>query len=483
MEEINFLKEQIKDNIIKWYPFDVNINYKILDHFSKNDEKKLQEICNNMNKNQRIILLLENKLALKNVCQEDELYNDNKKKLYNKKEIEKLLDSYGLKFRKFYYVLPDIETANVIFTDEFLPTKESISRNIGLYNETTIKNDENKLFIDLIEQDNSLFKVFANCFIIECSCEPFDGNGIKFVSFSNMRKEEYRIQTIIKEDIVYKKAFNQIAEKHIENIKSNIDILNSLSIKTLDSYENNKIMSKYQENEKTLYLIINEKIKLKQEKEVIEILKQFFDFLKQKLAVTEKENNIFDRLNIEYKKENIENLTFVKYGFWDMIFQNVFYINNEFCVYDQEWIEEIMPLEFIIYRSYAYSEEIKEFLDEKNILTNFGLTKENIELFKRLDIKLQEKIRNDIFWKYHNNKVTIEELKIIKEKIEKDCIKLLNGKDARISLLEKNMEETIKLLQEKEKEIEVIKNSTSWKITKPLRKIRKGIRKENENKG
>ena len=74
-----------------------------------------------------------------------------------------------------------------------------------------------------------------------------------------MRKEEYRIQTTIKEDIVYKKAFNQKAERHIENIKSNIDILNSLAIKTLDSYENNIIMSKYQENEKTLYLIINEK--------------------------------------------------------------------------------------------------------------------------------------------------------------------------------------------------------------------------------
>ena len=483
MEEINFLKEQIKDNVIKWYPFDVNINYNILDHFSKDDEKKLQDICNNMDKNQRIILLLENKLALKNVCQEDELYIDKKKKLYNKKEIEKLLDSYGLKYRKFYYVLPDIETANVIFTDEFTPTKESISRNIGLYNETTIKNDENKLFVDLIEQDNSLFKVFTNCFFIECSCEPFNSNGIKFVSFSNMRKEEYRIQTTIKEDIVYKKAFNQKAERHIENIKSNIDILNSLAIKTLDSYENNIIMSKYQENEKTLYLIINEKIRLKQEKELIEILKQFFDFLKQKLVVIEKENNIFDRLNIEYKKENIENLTFIKYGFWDMTFQNVFYINNEFYVYDQEWIEEVIPLEFIIYRSYAYCKEIKEFLDEKNILTNFGLTKENIELFKRLDIKIQERIRNDVFWKYHNNKVTIKELKIIKEKIEKDCIKLLNGKDARINLLEKNMEETIKLLQEKKNEIEVIKNSTSWKITKPLRKIGKGIRKENENKG
>ena len=92
---------------------------------------------------------------------------------------------------------------------------------------------------------------------------------------------------------------------------------------------------------------------------------------------------------------------------------------------------------------------------------------------KRLDIKIQERIRNDVFWKYHNNKVTIKELKIIKEKIEKDCIKLLNGKDARISLLEKNMEETIKLLQEKKNEIEVIKNSTSWKITKPIRAIRK----------
>ena len=35
------------------------------------------------------------------------------------------------------------------------------------------------------------------------------------------------------------------------------------------------------------------------------------------------------------------------------------------------------------------------------------------------------------------------------------------------------MEQTCNLLRQKEEEIERMKNSTSWKITEPLRKIRR----------
>ena len=65
-----------------------------------------------------------------------------------------------------------------------------------------------------------------------------------------------------------------------------------------------------------------------------------------------------------------------------------------------------------------------------------------------------------------------------------DCFKVavpaLNEKDARIAFLEKNMEETVKILKDKEKIIENMENSLSWKVTKPLRNIRKKGEK-NEN--
>ena len=67
-----------------------------------------------------------------------------------------------------------------------------------------------------------------------------------------------------------------------------------------------------------------------------------------------------------------------------------------------------------------------------------------------------------------------------KEQILIDCKKLLNEKDARINFLEENMDKTVKLLQDKENQLKQIENSISWKITKPLRNLRKkGEKDEN----
>ena len=49
---------------------------------------------------------------------------------------------------------------------------------------------------------------------------------------------------------------------------------------------------------------------------------------------------------------------------------------------------------------------------------------------------------------------------------------IINEKNKRIKFLEDNMEQTCQLLRNKEQELEYVKGSMSWKITRPLRKIR-----------
>ena len=66
-----------------------------------------------------------------------------------------------------------------------------------------------------------------------------------------------------------------------------------------------------------------------------------------------------------------------------------------------------------------------------------------------------------------------------KEEISQNYKKVLNEKDARINFLEENMQQTVELLRQKENLIELMKNSTSWKITEPLRKLRSN-KKENK---
>lgn len=474
MEENKLLKEQIIDNDIKWYPFDKNKEYKIFRKFSKEKEEELKRASEELKQNEKIVITMENKLAINKINDEEDKVN----KLYNRREIEELLDSLGLKYRKFYYILPNIEIANVVFTDNNLPNEESISRNINFYYEENIGKDiQNEQFMRVMKQDKSLFKIFANAFFIECSKEKFEDNGIEFVSFSNMRKPEYRIQTVIRGNFVYKKAFNEKSVEHINNIKNNIDILNKLNIKTLDSYDENGIISKYEKNEKTLDKIILDKLRLGYEEEAIDIMKKLFENLKEKLIVTNNNNNIFDMYNIVYSEEDIKGLTFVEKGFWDMIFQNIFYINNEFYFYDQEWIENKLPLEFIIYRALYYNKNIKKIIDIKEIFNIFGINEKKVKIFQKLDNKIQFKIRDEKAWQYHNNLVTAEKIQEEKEMILENCKKLLNEKDARIKFLEDNIEKTIEILREKEKMICEIEESKLWKLTKPLRDQRNNKRK------
>lgn len=484
MEENNdfeVLQGQIKDNINDWYDFEKDKKYIVLEDFSKDKIYELEKSANQLMDNDKILIILENELSIKSICKNVE----NKNNLFNRREIEELLDKNGLIYRKFYYPLPDYKMTNVIFTDNHLPNSETISRNIVFYKENDIKkNDERQELVKMMKQDVNLFKIFANSFFIECSKKQFEDNGIEFVSFSNMRKQEYRIKTIIKGDNVYKKAANSESITHIEQIKKNIEIIKEVKLNTLDSYDENTIISKYQKGKETFDKIIVNELKNKEIEKVNQLICNLFEELKEKLIIVQPEKNVFDKFGIQYDKQDIQNLTFVKYGLWDLIFQNIFFIDNKYFFFDQEWMEENLPLEFIIYRSLAYNKQLRDLIDIEQIYNKFGIKNENVELFNKLDNELQLKTRSELSWKLHtqlfditNEDKFIKILENSKRKTTQEFKSLLNEKDARIKFLEDNMEQTCNLLREKEQELDYIKNSASWKITKPLRKIRGQIKK------
>ena len=260
--------------------------------------------------------------------------------------------------------------------------------------------------------------------------------------------------------------------------------MNELGFNILDCYDENTIISQYQKNRESVDHVIINKIKNGEKEEAVQLMMTFFQEIKNKLITAKSEKNIFETYQIQYEPSQIENFTFTKYGLWDLIFQNAFYIDNKFFFYDQEWMDEGVPIEYIWYRSIMYTRELMEIFEGESMWQKLGITEENIQLFKQLDNKIQEKIRDAEIWEKHKDIKTINDIKIQLEKEKETMLeefkKLLNEKDARIAFLEKNMEETVKILKDKEKIIENMENSLSWKVTKPLRNIRKKGEK-NEN--
>ena len=432
-----------------------------------------------------ILISIKNKLGIEcmnciNVEEEQNIENQN---MYSKKEIEKILINNQIKNYKFYYLLPNENYPNIIFTDEHLPSQEGILRDLTLYNkDILVKEDEREIYRRILNEDIDLFKIFANSFLIEISDEPIK-NDIVYVTFGNSRKEKYRLKTIMRKSDVYKEAVTKIAEGHIEEIKNNIEILENSKINMLDSYKDGRIYSKLVKEKQSFDKELIKEAKNNGTEIIIEPIKKFKEELENKLEISkETDNTVFEKYKIECSKEIKDKLHFIKDGIFDLIFQNCFVLDNKFNFYDQEWKQSNVPLEFIIYRAIYYLGNSNSKIDTNMLYNAFELN-DFIQIFEQLEIVLQEEIKDETVWNIHRQEYlhtktvydTMIHYRNLHAEIQKDYQEL---KEKNKKIEAKNMEKDIQIKDLQDK-INYMENSRSWKITKPLRKLREG-KKKNE---
>ena len=432
-----------------------------------------------LDENGTILLALDNKLGMKYFSKTDStgitIANPTNKQFISINKIYDYLKEIELENIKTYYPMPDYKLTNVIFTDQRPLSKNDLSRNV-VYNDkdTIIFYDENTVYRELLDIKENISKNFVNSYLLEISNKEIN-NKIKFISFSNMRKNEYKIKTIMNDEYVYKYPANSESRKHIEETKENIEIIKESNLKTLDDYNENGIISKFSK-EKTLDEIIIELFKNNQKDEAIDLMKRFKNEIKEKLKPGDIEKNVFDKYEIKYNKEDLLSMYFVKDGLWDLIFQNCFFINQEFYFYDQEWKEENLPIDFIMYRAVKYFGRLKKYISDEDLYKILEIDKGKIKLFDELDDKIQEKIRSEYMWKLTKQGKNATELKI-------DILTLnhqINLQNIEKAKNEQQIVEKEQIITQKDQEIQGLKNqlnavynSTSWKITKPLRNIKK----------
>ena len=432
-----------------------------------------------LDENGTILLALDNKLGMKYFSKTDStgitISNPVNKQFINLNKIYEYLKELDLSNIKTYYPMPDYKLTNVIFTDQRPLSKNDLSRNVTYNNNDTILFfDENTAYRELLDIKENISKNFVNSYLLEITNKEIN-NKIKFISFSNMRKHEYKIKTLMDDEYVYKYPSNNESKKHIEETKENIEIIKESNLKTLDDYNENGIISKFSK-EKTLDEIIIELFKNNQKDEAIDLMKRFKNEIKEKLKPRDIEKNVFDKYEIKYNKEDLLSMYFVKDGLWDLIFQNCFFINQEFYFYDQEWKEENLPIDFIMYRAVKYFGRLKKYISDEDLYKILEIDKGKIKLFDELDDKIQEKIRSEYMWKLTKQGKNATELKTDILTLNHQ-INLLNIEKAKN---EQQISEKEQIITQKDQEIQGLKNqlnavynSTSWKITKPLRNIKK----------
>ena len=108
---------------------------------------------------------------------------------------------------------------------------------------------------------------------------------------------------------------------------------------------------------------------------------------------------VFEKYGVSISNEDINKLTFLKYGFFDLIFENVFakldekYEFKEFYVYDQEWCEEWLPLEFLLYRAlnslFYHNSKISAHISLELLYKKYGI-EQFCSKFKELEQKIKK---------------------------------------------------------------------------------------------
>ena len=186
-EKENKFLNKIKTNIISWYSFKENASILVLgndvkeysDYLIKKGKNIILE-KNNLSENSLdyvvifdkanqihdikkylkpdgiILLIVNNKLGVKNlsVLGNFERLINNSLDEFSKKQIEDIIKENGYENYKFYYPLPDYKTANVIFSDDYLPKYN----NTKLMNNYYYKNGT-KLFF----KETKLLKEATRC--------------------------------------------------------------------------------------------------------------------------------------------------------------------------------------------------------------------------------------------------------------------------------------------------------------------------------
>lgn len=446
-----------------------------------------------LNENGKILLAMKNKFAMKYFAGDrinldveafDSIVKSNDN-IFSLPQIKKILENLNLKY-KFYYPLPDYEITNVIYTDDFLPNNDNIDARVLTFcgKEEFLNFSERDAYKQLVSADKNLFPFFANSFFIEISNKD-NFEDIRFVSFSVTRKKEYRIKTVIRKDNVYKYADSKVAISHINKISNNIKILNDCNIEVLGKTRDNIIECEFLNDAISYDELLMKYYKNNGLNACLEKIKEFQTNILNKLLIENSipEKTVFEKYKVEIPEDKKQKLHFTKHGVLDLIFQNCLVKNDKLYIYDQEWFEENVPIEFILYRDILYFTELKNFENMDEILKLLNL-EDYSECFYVLEEKLQDQIVDKDIWDLHINSIRrIGTTKHMTENLEER----LGIASNLIEEYKKQIEELTNRIHDKDAELvnyaeqlRNISNSLSWKITKPLRSVSEKLHSSNK---
>ena len=268
-------------------------------------------------------------------------------------------------------------------------------------------------------------------------------------------------------------------------------------IKYLECDYNNNCSYKFIK-QKSLKDLINDTILENDKTKFLSLIQDYFDALLYNSYITD--SYVSDNFISIFKKKSKEKFHCHVKSNIDLDFSNIFIIDGEYVAIDYEWVFNFpIPIEYIFYRTIKYNLEsnplFNKFTSFTEIFRQLNLNMSNIELFEVWEKNLFKYVYGHI--PVNNHKIIPKEnldyvenideyvdlvldskdmdshnFDLLKKDIVLNQRKIISQKNVEIKKKDKEIKKKNKQIKNKNKELKKILNSTSWKITKPLRKLK-----------
>ena len=344
-----------------------------------------------------------------------------------------------------YYPYPDIYFPMTIFSDNHLPNESDLFDfemelpGIRVYDEGKNKAD----YKERIESSQ------MNAFLWVLSVDQKNRNEWPdYVKFSNERSEDFQILTGVKDSenvqFVYKESTNTNSLQHIKRIPK---IYSALQTQYGSSIQINRCMSTTPKRVylqfvkgKNLEQVLDSLIQVGDITEAIGLIDQWIGKLFPERCMKqftwtnefEKVFGVTKEMLGSIQDEKTLDITDV-----DMIFPNLVQGESDWILLDYEWTFDFpIPINYVKYRILFYYLEYQEYrvsLREYKLYERYGITVEQIELFKRMEYYFQRYIegrkmplRNRLA-QAGDSGISLQ--RILNEYLDSDAVKLLTIPD------------------------------------------------------
>ncbi|MCH1948754.1 adenylyltransferase/cytidyltransferase family protein [Enterocloster sp. OA13] len=325
-------------------------------------------------------------------------------RMYARFEWEQMLGDSGFSHNKYFSVLPKLEAPQLLFSEKILPMEELGMRLFPMYhNPDTVFLEEEYLYTSLSE--NGMFHQMANSYLIECSLDGVCSDADQ-VTLSVDRGKESALATIVKDNgQVEKKPLYPEGIKRLQVLHAHHKELESRGIQVvkLGLDHGSCVMPFVPCEAGSLYL---RKLFYSDIDRFVEKMDEFRDLILQSSNLIQRHVKVSELLD-EEKKELGEDGTdrddlgmeiCLEHGFLDLVPLNSFYENDTFLFFDQEFMEENLPVKVLLTRlvdlTYQGDARMPYILPAEFFLKRYGL-EEHIDVWRRKVWKFTARLRNE----------------------------------------------------------------------------------------